>query len=106
MGACPLLVLVGREPWAGASAILFGIMMSGLGSIVAAYVRDHMTEGAFAPAFGAITLFFGAAQLVGPELGGLLAEQSGGFHWAFLVSGMAAFFGAIASATLERNDPD
>jgi len=106
MGACPLLVLAGREPWAGASAILFGIMMSGLGSVVAAYVRDHTTEAAFAPAFGAITLFFGAAQLIGPELGGLLAEESGGFRWAFLVSAGAAFVGAVASATLERNAPD
>jgi nitrate/nitrite transporter NarK len=64
------------------------------------------TEGAFAPAFGAITLFFGAAQLVGPELGGVLAEQSGGFRWAFFVSALAAFVGAVASASLERSDLD
>jgi predicted MFS family arabinose efflux permease len=106
MGACPLLVLVGREPWTGASALLFGIMMSGLGSVVAAYVRDHTTEGAFAPAFGAITLFFGAAQLIGPELGGLLAEQTGGFRWAFVVSAAAALVGAVASATVRRRDLD
>jgi MFS family permease len=106
MGACPLLVLSGREPWAGTSAILFGIMMSGLGSVIAAYVRDHTTEGVFAPAFGAITLFFGAAQLVGPELGGLLAEQNGDFRWAFLVSSLAAFIGAVASAGLEHSAPD
>jgi predicted MFS family arabinose efflux permease len=106
MGACPLLVLVGREPWTGASALLFGIMMSGLGSVVAAYVRDHTTEGAFAPAFGAITLFFGAAQLIGPELGGLIAEQSGGFRWAFVVSAAAALIGALASATVRRSDLD
>ena len=68
-------------------------MMSGLGSVVAAYVRDHTTEGAFAPAFGAITLIFGAAHLVGPELDGLLAEQSGGFREAFLGSALAAFVG-------------
>jgi MFS family permease len=106
MGACPLLVLMGREPWTGASALLFGIMMSGLGSVVAAYVRDHTTEGAFAPAFGAITLFFGAAQLIGPELGGLIAEQSGGFRWAFVVSAAAALIGALASATVRRSDID
>ncbi|MET0153684.1 MAG: MFS transporter [Candidatus Binatia bacterium] len=106
MSACPLLVLLGREPWVGASAIIFGVMMSGVGSVVAAYVRDHTTEAAFAPAFGAITLFFGAAQLVGPELGGLLAERSGGFGLAFLVSAVAGFVGAIASATLRRDEHD
>lgn len=102
MGACPLLVLVAREPWVGASAALFGIMMSGLGSVVAAYVRDHTTEASFAPAFGAITLFFGVAQLVGPELGGLIAEHTGSFGWAFVVSALAGFAGAAASVTLPR----
>ena len=104
MGACPLLVLVGREPWIGASATLFGITMSGLGSVVAAYVRDHTTEAAFAPAFGAITLFFGVAQLVGPELGGFLAERTGGFRWAFVVSAVAGFVGSGASWTLRRHE--
>lgn len=106
MAVCPLLVIVGREPWVGASAIIFGVMMSGVGSVVAAYVRDHTTEGAFAPAFGAITLFFGAAQLVGPELGGFLAERSGGFGWAFAVSAVAGFLGAVVSATLPRGEHD
>jgi predicted MFS family arabinose efflux permease len=106
MGACPLLVLLGREPWVGVSAVIFGTMMSGIGSVVAAYVRDHTTEGAFAPAFGAITLFFGAAQLVGPELGGMLAERSGGFASAFLVSSVAGFAGAIVSARLGRGEQE
>jgi predicted MFS family arabinose efflux permease len=102
MGACPLLVLAAREPWIAMSAVVFGIMMSGLGSVVAAYVRDHTTEAAFAPAFGAITLFFGVAQLVGPELGGFLGEHSASFRSSFLISAAAGFAGAIASAALPR----
>jgi MFS family permease len=74
--------------------------MSGLGSVVAAYVRDHTTESSFATTFGAITLFFGVAQLVGPELGGFLAEHTGTFRWAFLVSAFGALAGAAASAAL------
>jgi MFS family permease len=102
MGACPLFVLIGTEPWAGASALLFGIVMSGLGSVVAAYVRDHTTEDSFAPAFGAITVFFGVAQLLGPELGGFLAEHTGSFRSAFLVSACGGLAGAAASAALPR----
>jgi MFS family permease len=102
MAACPLLVHVAREPWIAQSAIVFGIMMSGLGSVVAAYVRDHTTEAAFAPAFGAITRFFGVAHLVGPELGGFLGEHSASFRSSFLISSAAAFGGAIASAALPR----
>jgi MFS family permease len=60
------------------------------------------TEAAFAPAFGAITLFFGVAQLVGPELGGFLGEHSASFRSSFLISSAAAFGGAIASAALPR----
>jgi len=100
MGACPLLALTAREPWIAPSALLFGITMSGLGSVVAAYVRDHTREASFAPAFGAITLFFGIAQLVGPELGGYLAEHTGKFTAAFLVSSLAGFAGAVLSARL------
>jgi predicted MFS family arabinose efflux permease len=100
MGLCPLSVLTAAEPWIGGAALAFGVMMSGLGSVVAAYVRDHTSEGAFAPAFGAITLFFGTAQLVGPELGGFLAEQSGTFTVAFVVSAVAGLGGAAASASL------
>lgn len=102
MGACPLLVMVASEPYAGASAMLFGIMMSGLGAVVAAYVRDHTTEASFAPAFGAVTVFFGVAQLVGPELGGFLAEHTGSFRSAFIVSAVGGFAGAAASARLPR----
>ena len=103
MGSCPLLVLTGSEPWVGISASLFGITMSGLGSVVAAYVRDHTTEGSFAPAFAAITLFFGVAQLIGPELGGFIAEHSGTFTPAFFVSAFAGFSGAAAAAALPRS---
>ena len=103
MGACPLLVLSDGEPWVAASAIFFGILMSGLGSVVAAHVRDHTTESSFVSAFGAITLFFGVAQLVGPELGGFLAEHTGSFTWAFVVSAAAGFAGAAASAGLSRD---
>jgi hypothetical protein len=69
-------------------------------SVVAAHVRDHTTEGSFSPAFGAITLFCGIAQLVGPEVGGFLAEHTGSFRWAFLVSAVGGVAGVAASAAL------
>lgn len=104
MGSCPLLALTASEPWVGMSALVFGTMMSGLGSIHAAYVHDHTTERSFAPAFGAITLFFGAAQLAGPALGGFLAERTGTFTWAFVVAALAGLSGVAAAAALPRED--
>ncbi len=103
MTACPLLVLTGREPWIALSAASFGLCMSGLGSVIAAYVRDHTTERSFASAFAAVTLFFGVMQMIGPELGGALAEHGGTFHSAFWISALAAGVGVASSLALPRD---
>jgi predicted MFS family arabinose efflux permease len=99
---CAALVLVGAEPWAVVSAVLFGLVMSGLGSVVAAYVADHLDPRSFGTAFGVVTSAFGVAQLLGPQLGGWLADSTGSFTAAFVVSSAAALAGAACSATLPR----
>ena len=66
-----LLVPVGAEPWAVISAVLFGLAMSGAPAVLAAHLADALDPRRFAAAFGAVTLVFGLAQLVGPQLGRL-----------------------------------
>jgi predicted MFS family arabinose efflux permease len=99
-GGCALGVLVGREPWVTIAAIVFGLLMSGLGSVIAAHIADHLDPRSFGAAFGAVTLCFGVAQLVGPQLGGWIAERTGSFALAFWISAGASFAGAIAAATI------
>lgn len=99
-GGCALGVLVGREPWVSASAIVFGLMMSGLGSVIAAHIADHLEPRSFGAAFGAVTLCFGVAQLLGPQLGGWIAERTGSFALAFWLSAGASVLGAFAAATI------
>ncbi len=102
MTAAVLLVPVGAEPWAVLSAIVFGLAMSGAPAVLAAHLADSLDPRRFAAAFGAVTLVFGLAQLVGPQLGGWIAESTGSFSTAFLLAAAAAFGAACASATLPR----
>jgi MFS family permease len=95
-----LLVPVGAEPWAAVSAVVFGLAMSGAPAVLAAHLADSLDPRRFAAAFGAVTLVFGLAQLVGPQLGGWIADRTGSFSGAFLVAAAAALGAALASATL------
>jgi MFS family permease len=100
MTAAVLLVPVGAEPWAVLSAVLFGLAMSGAPAVLAAHLADSLDPRSFAAAFGAVTLVFGLAQLLGPQLGGWIADRTGSFTAAFLVAAGAALVAAVASATL------
>jgi MFS family permease len=104
MTAAILLVPIGAEPWAALSAVLFGLAMSGAPAVLAAHLADFLDPRRFAAAFGAVTLVFGAAQLVGPQLGGWIADRTGSFLTAFLVAAGAALGAAVASATLPGRD--
>jgi MFS family permease len=95
-----LLVPVGAEPWAVVSAAVFGLAMTGAPTVLAAHLADSLDPRRFAAAFGAVTLVFGLAQLVGPQLGGWIAERTGSFVPAFLVAAGAALAAAVASSTL------
>ncbi|SDD30361.1 Predicted arabinose efflux permease, MFS family [Geodermatophilus telluris] len=102
MTGAVLLVPVGAEPWAVLSAVVFGLALSGAPAVLAAHLADSLDPRRFAAAFGAVTLVFGLAQLVGPQLGGWIAERTGSFTVAFLVAAGAALAAALASATLPR----
>lgn len=102
MAACAVVVLSGAEPWAAASALVFGLTMSGIPTVIAAHFGDHLDPRAFAAAFGAVTVFFGLTQLTGPQLGGWLADQTGSFTVSFLLAAAAAALGAVACTTLPK----
>lgn len=91
------LVPLGAEPAATVAAITFALAMSGIPTVIAAHVGDHLAAQAFGAAFGAVTLVFGMTQLVGPQIGGALAQRTGSFTVAFLVAAAAAALGAAAS---------
>ncbi len=99
------LVLVGAEPFAAVSVLVFGITMSGLPAVIAAQLSDHLSPREFAGAFGRLTLFFGVGQLAGPPLGGWLAERTGSFTLPFVVAAGTALVGALASRAVPGARP-
>jgi predicted MFS family arabinose efflux permease len=100
--ACPLLLLTQREPYAAIASIGFGLTFSGSVAVVAAYLADTARPGEFAPAFGAATVAFGAAQALGPQVGGVLVDRTGGFTVTFVVSAIALGAAALLAAAMPR----
>ncbi|MGE4194500.1 MAG: MFS transporter [Pseudodesulfovibrio sp.] len=67
------------------SIALFGIVVWSIPTIMSAAVGDYMGPEQAVRAFGFITLFFGAGQIVGPAVAGWLAEATGDFNGPFLL---------------------
>ena len=105
-GFAVLTPVTHREPWVMLGALAFGFAFAGNIAVIGAYIADHARPVEFGAAFGAVTLFFGLAQTVGPQLGGTIADRAGSFTWTFVVSAVAWSVGAVtASALAQRPDP-
>ena len=95
-------VIAGHEPWVSLGGVLFGISMSGAVVSIAAHVGDHTRPQDFSAAFGVVTLAFSATQMVGPRLGGWMADRNGDFHAVFLLSATCWILGGILAAFMRR----
>jgi MFS family permease len=84
------------------SAIIFGISISSVPTIMAATAGD-VVGGRFAPAtLGFITIFFGIGQSIGPGVAGWLKDVTGTFAWGFMLSALVSFVGALCSFALRE----
>ncbi len=72
------------------SAAVFGIVAWSIPTIMAALVGDYFGPKKAAAAFGAITLFFGLGQIIGPTVAGWAAEMTGGFSVSFAMAAALA----------------
>ncbi|MDQ1673053.1 MAG: hypothetical protein QOC98_1615 [Frankiaceae bacterium] len=102
MVAACLGLLLHAEPWAALAALAFGTAAAGQPAVLAAHLGDHLRPRAFASAFGALTLFFGLAQLGAPQLGGVLREAAGNFTLVFSLAAVLALLGVVAAASMPR----
>ena len=78
-----------------ASIVIFGLVAWAMPTIMSATVADVLGPERAVKAFGFITLFFGAGQLLGPWMAGGLANATGSFDIAFW---LCAFLTACAAA--------
>jgi MFS family permease len=81
---------------------LFGIAAWSIPTIMSAAVGDYMGPDQAVRAFGLITLFFGAGQIVGPVAAGYLADLSGDFAAAFWLCAALTACAVALTALLKR----
>ena len=84
------------------SVVIFGVICWSIPTIMSAAVGDYLGPEQAVKAFGFITLFFGAGQIVGPALAGYLADMSGNFASAFWMCAALTACAAGLSFLLEK----
>jgi MFS family permease len=93
-------ILTGVVGVVAASSVVIGLMFGGLPSVIIGYVVRNTSPEAFGPSFAAATFAFGGAQVTSPQLGGLIADITGGFTLVFVVAIGFALAGAATSSRL------
>jgi predicted MFS family arabinose efflux permease len=97
--------LAGADPGMGSlylSIALYGIAAWSIPTVMAAAVGDYLGPSGAAAGFSIVTFFFAAGQTVGPSLAGVIAERTGTFSTAYLLSAAATAIGALAASFLRR----
>ncbi len=87
------------------SAVLFGLSAWSIPAVMAAACGDLLGAKLAPAALGFIILFFGIGQVLGPFVGGAIADTMGSFSPAFLLASAAALLGAGGSALLTERQP-
>ena len=98
-----LLTLVVLSGWTLptlAAIALLGMLFAALPSLITLYVVKNTDSNDYGPAYAAITLAFGVAQTVSPQVGGLIADLTGSFAGLFLLSSAVGALGFIAARRL------
>jgi MFS family permease len=94
-------------PFLYVSIGIFGLAVWSIPTIMSAAVGDYMGPALAVRAFGFITLFFGAGQIAGPTLAGVLADTFGSFSPAFFLCAALTACGAGLTLFLKPPaDPD
>ena len=95
-----LVILTGAQPFVAIASIGAGLAFSGGPALITAHIVANTDAATYGPAFSAATLAFGVAQMVSPQIGGLIADLAGSFTWVFILSATVSMIGAAAASRL------
>jgi len=84
------------------SIFLWGICVWAVPTIMAVAVGDYLGVERAATALATITLFFGAGQIIGPGLAGVLADMTESFSWSFAMAAAMTALAIVLCMTLKR----
>ena len=99
-----LLVLSGNMWTAALAATLYGMAGMAVPPLTAAFVRDQVAEHDFTAVFGAMTIFYGPASVLGPISGGVLADITGSYLVTYLVLAFTFAFASLAAWNLGQSE--
>lgn len=99
-----LLVLVGQMWAAALAAALYGMAGMAVPPLTAAFVRDQVAEQDFTAVFGAMTIFYGPASVLGPITGGILADLTDSYVLTYLVVAITFAFASVAAWNLRHTE--
>ena len=99
-----VLVLAGQMWTAALAATLYGMAGMAVPPLTAAFVRDQVAEQDFTAVFGAMTIFYGPASVLGPITGGVLADMTNSYAATYLVLAITFAFASIAAWKLGQTE--
>jgi MFS family permease len=80
----------------------FGLIFGGIPTIVTLYFVQNASLADYGPSYAAGTLAFGVAQMISPQIGGVVADLTGSFALVLVFSAVFAFGGSIAALSLPK----
>lgn len=91
-------------PTLGASVVI-GMIFASIPVTLTMYFVENASAEDYGPGFSAATLAFGVAQMVSPQIGGVLADWTSTFLWVLLLSSACSLFGIVGALRLPRRTP-
>ena len=77
-----------------------GFTFAGIPGLITVYVVENTSMDTYGPSYAAATLAFGVAQMLSPQVGGLIADATGSFTLIFVLSATFALTGTLAALRL------
>jgi MFS family permease len=103
MSACAIAIPSASDGVALISGATYGLLMSGFSTVVIAYIGDVLSQDQVAAKYSIITAAVGLGQMVGPPIGGALADATGTFRSTYMLASGIALVAAATVAMLKSN---
>ena len=97
-----IAIPIGSEKITVIAIALYGAASFSIPALIATFVRDQVSDQQFTAVFGAMTIFYGPASILGPLAGGYLGDRTGSYSGTYLLLGAICFAAAVIACWLPK----
>ena len=97
-----IAIPIGSERITVIAIALYGAASFSIPALVATFVRDQVSDQQFTAVFGAMTIFYGPASILGPLAGGYLGDKTGNYSSTYLLLGAICCAAAVIVCWLPK----